>query len=125
MWVRQQVALTVTGIGAMKMSWENKLKKARFRGPPKEYAKWEAEQKQLGLALKVIHRYVKEGMKRLEKVEVVDDNHLPLRQAMGMLDLAIEEIDKIDEKMLERAKYVERDDERYIDYAGAKFPNER
>mgnify|MGYP003135198181 CR=1 FL=1 len=107
------------------MSWENELKKAEFQGPPKQYAKFEAEQKSLGLALKVIHRYVKEGMKRLEKVEVVDDNHLPIRQAMGMLDLALEEIDKIDEKMLERAKYVDREDERYIDYAGAKFPSER
>ena len=107
------------------MSWKKEIKKAKFQGPPKQYAEFEATQKQLGLALKAIHRYVKTGMELLEKVEVVDDNRLPIRQTMSMLDLAIEEIDKIDEKMLERAKYVERDDEEYMQYAGAKFPSER
>ena len=107
------------------MSWENELKKEKYQGPPKQYAEFEATQKQLGFALKAIHRYVKAGMEFLEKMEAVDDNRLLIRQTMGMLDLAMEEIDRIDEKMLESAKYVEREDEEYLDYAGAKFPSER
>ena len=107
------------------MSWENELKKAKFQGPPKPHAKFEGDEMQLGMALRNIHRYVKTGMKYLEKVEVVDDTSLPIRQTRGLLDLAIEEIDRIDKKMLERAKYVERVDEQYIDYAGAKYPSER
>ena len=107
------------------MSWENELKKAKFQGPPQQHAKFEADEMQLGMALRNIHRYVKKGMELLEKVEVVDDNRLPIRQTMGILGLAIEEIEMIDEKMLERAKYVGRLDEEYIDYAGAKYPSER
>ena len=127
----------------IEMSWENELKKAKFQGPQREHARFQADEMYLGMALREIHSYVKKGMEFLEKAksEYADGNQDIMRQnflmeqARNELEYAMEEIDKIDEEMLERAKYVgrkkqtykfdERIDEDDLDYEGAKYPRDR
>jgi len=122
------------------MSWENELKKAKFQGPEREHARFQADEMNLGLAIQAIHNFVKSAKESLDKAtsDVTKVNFMvmsDLDQTKGSLNLAMEEIDKIDEEMLERAKYVgrkkqtykfdERIDEDNLGYAGAKFPRNR
>ena len=123
------------------MGWESTLKKAKFQGPPRQHAKFQADEMNLGMALRAIHQWVKNTMEHLEKAtsddEVVDGmrHSFWLKQAKVSLDHAMEEIDKIDEQMLERSKYVGRKEQTYkfrdrvdeddLDYEGAKFPRNR
>jgi hypothetical protein len=108
------------------MSWENELKKAKFQGPERKYAKFQADEMYLGMAIRAIHSHVKDAMESLDG---------DLNRTRGSLKLAMEEIDKIDEEMLERAKYVgrkkqtyefdERIDEDDLEYRGGKYPRDR
>ena len=124
------------------MSWKEEVKKEKFQGPERQHARYQADEMNLGLAIKAIHQWVKNTMEHLEKGtsdkgEDVDGMRQSfwLKQAKVSLDNAMEEIDKIDEEMLERAKYVgrkkqtykfgERIDEDDLDYEGAKFPRNR
>ena len=134
------------------MSWKEEVKKEKFQGPPREYAKFQADEMYLGMSLRGIHRHATSTMKYLDKLdsEVVeffkDAKNITssevkgrvtpnLKLAKGMLELVLKEIDDIDEKMLERAKYVgrkkqtyqfdERFDEDDLDYEGAKSPTLR
>jgi len=124
------------------MGWESTLKKAKFQGPPRQHAKFQADEMNLGMALRAIHSFVKNAIENLEKGtsddgEVVDGMRQSfwLKQTKSSLNLAMEEIDKIDEQMLERSKYVGRKEQTYkfrdrvdednLDYEGAKFPRDR
>lgn len=124
------------------MNWQDELKKEKFQGPEREHARFQADEMNLGMAIRAIHNYLKSGIEHLEKAtsdngEVVDGMRQSfwLNQTKSSLDSAMEEIDSIDEKMLERAKYVGRKKETYqfgdrldhdeLDYEGGKYPRNR
>lgn len=125
------------------MSWKEEIKKAKYQGPEREFARFQADEHTMGMALRAIHQFVKNGMGLLEKAksEYADGNQDIMRQnslmeqARNELEYAMESIDKIDEEMLERAKYVgrkrdipkfgDRIDEDDLDYEGAKYPRKR
>ena len=94
------------------MSWKEEIKKEKYQGPEREFARFQADEMNMGMALRAIHQFVKNGMEVLEKAksEYADGNQDIMRQnflmeqARNELEYAMESIDKIDEEMLERSQ---------------------
>lgn len=121
------------------MSWTDELKKEKFQGPERKHAKFQADEMQLGMTIRAIHSFLKNAIEHLEKATSDNSDGIRqsfwLRQTKSALNLAMEEIDSIDEEMLERAKYVGRKKETYqfgdrldhdeLDYEGGKYPRNR
>ena len=113
------------------MSWKNKIKKARFQGPPRKGSTY--YKSEMASDLKAINAHIeyigKDIARDPEKVSVTIKHHYEELQKV---------IDKMDAKMMEQAKYggshpnipefAERDrriDAKWLGNYGAKYRKDR
>ena len=111
------------------MTWQDSIKKERFQGPKQQGADFTPDKFDLSLHFKSIDQHldsakgvIEDFMKEVKVGEPLRETKMrELKMALSYLELMKKEIDEADEKLMESAKYSERQDSDYMHLYGAKF----